>query len=706
MLKKAILFSLFSVICVYANDELHDTIMTLMSKMTLEEKVSLCHGNTNFTTAGIERLNIPPLRMSDGPHGVREEISLNSWAPAGWTNDYATYFPTGTALAATWNPQLANEFGKALGAEARYRNKDILLGPALNIIRTPLCGRNFEYFSEDPFLVSKLVVPLITGIQTNDVAACAKHFVANNQEKQRGSINVKVDERTLQEIYLPGFKAAVTEGNVLSVMGAYNKVRGQHCCHNDYLLNTVLKGDWGFKGVVISDWGGTHDTYEAALNGLDIEMGTDLKDFDSFYLADPFLKALKNGDIDEKVLDEKVYRILYVRFHTNMKKDRKQGEFNTPKHQQLTKKMAHEAVVLLKNENNLLPLDSTQIKSIAVIGENAVREHAYGGGSSSIKALYEVTPLEGLINAVGMDMDLNFSAGYSSEETTDDMINRAAETAEQADVAIVFGGLNHNVGNDSEMADRTSMKLPYRQDELIQKIVKANPKTIVVNISGSPVNMQQWIEDVPGVLQGWYAGMEAGNAFADILFGAVNPSGKLAFTFPKKLSDSPAHTMGNYPGKDGVVHYEEGVLVGYRYFDTKEIEPQFCFGHGLSYTNFDYQNLTISSQKDDKAAVVECNVTNTGKVKGAEIVQVYVGDEKSTLYRPVQELKGFQKVNLEPGETKKVTVTLDGSAFAYFNLENNQCIAEKGRFTIRVGSSSRDIRLQDSFELEKTIVIE
>ncbi len=535
------------------------------------------------------------------------------------------------------------------------------------------------------------------------MAACAKHFVANNQEEQRGSINVELSERALQEIYLPGFKAAVDAG-VLTFMGAYNKLRGEHCCHNDYLLNTILKDQWGFDGLVMSDWGGAHDTRQAALNGLDLEMGTHLTDYDSFYLADPFLKLLRSGEIDESVVNDKVYRILYVMLHTNMVADRKKGAFNTPEHQQLTRKLGEEAVVLLKNDG-ILPLDAGAVKSVAVIGENAVRELAYGGGSSAIKALYEVTPLQGLVDIVGDQVDLHFSMGYSSEETTDAMIERAVETAQAADVAVVFGGLNHDVRNDSEMEDRLGMKLPYRQDDLIAAVTAANPKTVVVNISGSPVNMQRWLDAVPAVVQGWYAGMEAGHVFADVLFGNVNPGGKLTFTFPKTLADSPAHAIGEYPGDNGTVHYKDDIFVGYRYFDTMDVEPQFGFGHGLSYTTFEYGDVTVT-ETENGVVELSCEVTNTGGMAGSEVVQAYVQDVKCKVERPQKELKGYKKVHLEPGETQTVRIRLDAWAFAYFHPKKERRQADRGDFVFHVGSSSRDIRQTAPYQLAKNIILE
>ncbi|RQW01045.1 MAG: glycosyl hydrolase, partial [Calditrichaeota bacterium] len=516
----------------------------------------------------------------------------------------------------------------------------------------------------------------------------------------------------LREIYMPGFKAAVQQGGVLSVMCSYNKFRGEYLCSNAYLLTDVLKEEWDFPGVVLSDWDATHSTIPAAKAGLDLEMGTNVSDYKDYYFADPLIDAVRSGKLDKKVVDDKVRRILGVMFAINMFGERSNGSLNTPEHQQFALKVAEEAVVLLKNENNLLPLDISSVKSVAVIGDNATREHAPGGYSSGIKALYEVTPLEGLQNKLKDKVKINFALGYEktsqeifgkgvvyspNPERATQLIEEAVAAAEQSDVAIIFGGLNHDF--DTEGLDRTDMKLPYTQNELIKAVHQANPSTIVVLISGSPVEIYEWADLVPSILQGWYAGMEGGNAFANILFGDVNPSGKLPFTMPVKLEDSPAHAIGEYPGTGGTVNYNEGILVGYRYFLTRNIEPQFCFGHGLSYTQFAYSDLKIkeSVKEVDLPLEVGLKVTNTGDRPGMEVVQLYVGDKQATVERPDRELKGFRKVYLSAGEEKEIKFTLDRDALSFYDSESSSWKAEPGIFTILLGSSSQDIRLMGEF---------
>jgi len=692
-------------------------ILNLLSQLTLEEKIGMIHANSKFTISGVERLGIPELSMSDGPHGVRQEINRHNWDAAGWTTDSSSYLGTGTELAATWDPELAYKFGKALGAEARYRKKDVILGPGINIMRTPLCGRNFEYMGEDPFLISKMVVPVIKGIQENDVAACIKHFIVNNQEFERSKVNVEVDERTLREIYLQGFEAAIKEGGALTVMSAYNKLRGTYCSENEYLLNNILKQEWGFEGIVISDWNGTYSTKAAALGGLDIEMGTRQDDYNDYYFADPLLNFVRSGEIDESVIDEKVKRILYVMVKTNMLDDnRKEGAYTIPLHFQTSKRIAQEAIVLLKNDKNILPFKKDQFKSLAVIGDNATRKHSNEGGSSMVKSKYEITPLQGIQNKIGDRVQINFAQGYErtttfswdkplkdsfDPEKAKTLRQEAIKAAKESEAVIIFGGLNHDF--DTEGWDRRDMKLPYEQDLLIKEVQEVNPNTIVVLIAGSPVEMDNWLDKIPAVILGWYAGMEGGNAIADVLFGDVNPSGKLPFTFPEKLEDSPAHKMGNYPGKNHTVNYEEGIFVGYRYFDTEKIDPIFCFGHGLSYTDYEYSDLQINNlsfNKDDKL-LVKCNVTNTGKRDGFEVVQLYINDLESSVERPLKELKGFKKIFLKAGEMRQVNFELDKSAFSFYDINTSGWKAEPGKFKVLVGSSSRDIRLDKEIKLVK-----
>ena len=674
----------------------------LLSRLTLAEKISLIHADSKFTTAAIPRLGIPRRWLDDGPHGVREDIGPDSWQPSGKTDDFSTAMPAGICLAATWNPDLGYAEGEAIGQEARARGKDIMLGPGVNILRTPLCGRNFEYLGEDPFLSSRMAVGYVRGEQSQDISSCVKHFALNNQEFERGSINVEVDERTLHEIYLPAFKAVVQEGGVWSVMGAYNQFRGQHCCENDYLLNKTLKDEWGFKGLVMSDWGGVHDTREAALNGLDLEMGTD-KNYGDFYFAQPYLADLTSGTLPMDGLDEKVRRNLRVMFATHvLDSGRKTGSLNTAAHEIVARRVAEEGVVLLKNENNLLPLNYSKIKTIAVIGENATRLHAHGGDSSGIKAFYEITPLQGILNRAGKNVNVIFSEGYQKNGGAD-LADRAVAAAKSADVVVYIGGLNHDKGFDCEGADRTTLKMPYGQDELIQKIVAANPKTIVI-LEGTMVEMDSWLDKVPALLQAWYPGMEGGNALARILFGDVNPSGKLAATFPKRLEDSPAHALGAYPGTNGTVTYTEGLFVGYRWFDAKNIKPLFPFGFGLSYTTFKYSNLQIANGIDG-TVTAQFEIENTGSRAGAEVAQLYVHPEKPGVMRPEKELKGFKKVFLKPGEKQTLTIPLTQGAFAYFDPDKMGWIAEKGDFKILVGGSSRDLALQAEYNLAETAFI-
>jgi beta-glucosidase len=705
------------------NQPLEARVDDLLSRLTFEEKLSLVIANSKFTTAALPRVGLPERWLSDGPHGVREDVGPHTWDPAGHTDDFATYMPVSMALASTWNPEMARVYAGVIGREARKRGKDIMLGPGVNIVRTPLCGRNHEYLGEDPYLISRMAVAYIQGEQAEEVASCVKHFAANNQEWERNSINVEMDERTLREIYLPAFEAAVKEGGVLTVMGAYNKFRGQYCCHNDYLLNQILKGEWGFTGLVVSDWAGTYDTREAALNGLDLEMGTD-KPYEEFYLSHAFREGLLSGEFPMEVLDDKARRNLRVMLATGALEGRSPGAINTPEHQETARLVAEEGIVLLKNEGAILPLDPSKLQTIAVIGENAVLLHGHGGESARIKAFYEISPLEGIVRRVGDDVNVLFSRGYrqpdrskvgsadaagvdkwetksTSSQEEAELSLRAVQAAGQADVVIYLGGLNHNPYLDTEGVDRRDMTLPYGQDELLTRVVEANPNTVVVLFSGAPVEMGSWLEQTPAVVQAWYPGMEGGNALARILFGDVNPSGKLPCTFPKRLEDSPAHALGNYPGQCGTVRYEEGLLVGYRWFDTKEIDPLFAFGHGLSYTQFEYSDLRLTEQKESSEPLlsVEFDITNVGAREGGEVAQVYVHDVESSLPRPNQELKAFQKVFLQPGEKRTIRLALDFRAFAFYDPEQRGWLAEEGNFTIRVGSSSRDIRLSGTFHL-------
>ena len=702
---------------IYLDDSqpIENRVEDALSRLTLKEKVDLCHAQSKFSSKGVSRLGIPEVWMTDGPHGVRPEIFWDNWSQAQWTNDSCTAFPALTCLAASFNPAVSYLYGKAIGEEARYRNKSILLGPGVNIYRTPLNGRNFEYLSEDPYLASKMVVPYIHGVQSNGVAACVKHFALNNQENWRMDVDVNVSDRALREIYLPAFKAAVTEGKVWSLMGSYNKFRGQHCCHNDLLLNQILKKEWGFGGVVVSDWGGVHNAQEAALNGLDIEMGTNTNgmtssvanSYNSYCLATPFLLALKEGTIEQSIVDDKARRILRLIFRTVMNRCRTFGSFATPEHAAVARKIAQEGIVLLKNEKQQLPI-SRSVKSIAVIGENANRSMTIGGGSSELKVKYEISPLEGIINRFGKTAKVEYAMGYGSGKYDYDAVvpstynakilrTEAVALASKSEMVVLVGGLNKNSNQDCEGRDRVSYSLPFEQNELLTEILKVNKKVVLVLISGNAVEMP-WIKEIPAVVQAWYGGTESGNALADILSGDINPSGKLPFTFPVRLQDNAAMSFGkiSYPG-DSITHkqeYKDDILVGYRWHDTKGIKPLFAFGHGLSYTSFSYGKVSADKAMYSKNDTLKLSVTitNTGKVDGAEVVQAYVSELKSPVLRPEKELKGFQKVFLKAGATKQVEIKLAVNDWAYFNETTQSWKLNSGRFLIQIGGASDEIK--------------
>lgn len=692
-----------------ANDKMQEEkIHSLISQMTLEEKVSLLHGNSKFYVSGIKRFAIPEWALSDGPHGVRAEINRHDWAYAGWTNDSATCFPPGTALAATWNPKLAYERGIVLGEEARFRKKDILLGPGINIIRSPLCGRNFEYMSEDPFLISKMSVAYIKALQSKDVAVSVKHWLANNQEEHRDSVDVHMSERALREIYLPGFKASVTEGGAYTVMAAYNKFRGDWCSENEYLNREILRKEFGFKGVLMTDWAAAHSTIKAALTGLDLEMGTDRKDYNEWYFANPLIKAVEEGKVPVAVVDEKVANVLRVMIKTKMfdEEKREKGRMNTPEHQQAAYNDAAEAAVLLQNNGNILPLNFNKIKSIAVIGDNATRRHCDGGLSSEIKALYEITPLEAIRRKFGTTVKINFAQGYEKQSTFKEgsntgqtssgkvdwkLIDEAIEVAKQSEVVVIFGGLNHDF--DTESSDKQNMDLPYGQDVLIREVAKANPNTVVVIVAGSPVKLSGIVHRVPAILWSWFGGMEGGNVVADLLSGKINPSGKLPFTLPVSLDQSPAHALGNFPGRNLSVNYEEDILVGYRWFDTKKIVPQFSFGFGLSYSDFSISNFSTdkSSYKKGDTIHAKCTIKNTGSRYGAEVVQLYVSDPACSVLRPEKELKGFEKIFLHAGEAKTVELIVKIADLAFYDETKKAWNVEAGDFVLHIGNSSDNI---------------
>ncbi|HET9571064.1 MAG TPA: glycoside hydrolase family 3 C-terminal domain-containing protein [Bacteroidales bacterium] len=695
------------------NKPIEERIENALSQMSTEEKVALCHAQSKFSSKGVPRLGIPDVWSSDGSNGVSDEKLWDEWSGAQWTNDSCTAFPALTALAATFNPKMALLYGKSLGEEVRHREKAILLGPGVNIYRSPLNGRNFEYMGEDPFLASRMVVPYVQGVQSCGVAACVKHFALNNQEICRGEINVNVSDRALHEIYLPVFKAAVQEGKVYSIMAAYNKFRGEHCCHNDLLLNKILKQDWKFDGVVISDWGGVHNTDEAVNNGLDIEMGTYTNGlttqghfpFSSYYLANPFLKGIKDGKYDMAKLDDKARRILRLIFRTTMSANRPFGRFVSPEHSQAARNIAQEAIVLLKNENKMLPIPVGKYQKIAVIGENAIRSPNVGGGSTSLKVAYETVPLQGFIEKYGKD-HVFYSMGYASgpslygrEEPSkldaDSLLNAAVELAKTADMVFFVGGLNKNYLQDCESGDRISLSLPFGEDKLIESLQKVNKNIVVILVDGNAVAMP-WLPKVPAVVQTWYLGSEAGNALAEVISGEVNPSGKLPFSFPKKLTDIGAHAFDKlcYPGDSVNVQYKEDILVGYRWLDTKKIEPLFPFGYGLSYTTFAYSKPTVNVEeaKIDDNIKVSFTLTNTGKVNGAETAQLYVGKPKSSVYRATKELKAFEKVFLKAGESRTVTIEVPVSRFAYYNEAKQAWEVESGKYSLMLGSSSRDLK--------------
>ena len=812
------------------NHNLEEKISQQLAQLTLSEKISLVHASGKFHINAIDRVGIPEMWLSDGPHGVRHQIERDSWASAGWTDDHATYLPHLTSVAASWDRNMAALHGQVLGAEARDREKDFILGPGVNLARLSLYGRNFEYMGEDPILVAKLVVPQIKAIQQNDVAATIKHYALNTQELNRTGVNAKPDERTLREVYLPAFEYAVKEADVLGIMGAYNEYYGTNANQSKHLVMDILKGEWGFNGVLLTDWNVDINTYEAAVNGLDLEMGTVVDSYDDYFLAKPFQKMIEAGEIPESILDDKVRRILRVQHRIGMyDKARYKGERNSIKHQTAARKIATEGVVLLKNEpvnqQAVLPLNQKAIKHILVLGPNADKKHGQGGGSSEVKSLYEITPLAGLKAQLGNEVKITLMRAKSSElapiasdyvasrhwtgtpawniayysdqnrnqlideswvvdsqyqpvnvsspvfitmsadikplntgihelivktegsfslkinnevvlaSTTDkqlshkialqadttyqfevqyqgsqgfvlgweapnDLFTPEAEylaAAKEADAVIYFGGLSH--ADDRESIDRSHMKLPNSQDEIISKLLAVNEKTVVFLIAGSAVEMP-WAEQANAIVWGWYGGMEAGHAFADIIFGDVNPSGKLPITLPKKLSDTAPIALNDYNAVESL--YSEGVFIGYRWFEQQNIQPIFAFGHGLSYSQFSYSDLTLSSRQLSGAEqlTVTAKITNTGQVAGAEIVQLYLHDKVASVARPAKELKDFTKVFLKPGETKEVSLTLNQRDLSFWDIKSNDWYAEAGDFSVLLAASSDDVRLQADFSYQ------
>ena len=704
-----------------------------LKRMTLDEKIRVIHAQSKFSSAGVPRLGFPDFWTDDGPHGVRPDVLWDEWEQAGQTNDSCVAFPALTCLAATWNPQLSLIYGESLGEEALYRGKDMILGPGVNIYRTPLNGRNFEYMGEDPYLSSRMVVPYIQGMQSKGIAACVKHYALNNDEEYRHQVNVIVSDRALHEIYLPAFKAAITEGKAWGIMGAYNLYKNQHNCHNAILLNKILKQDWQFDGVVVSDWGGTHDTDEAVKNGLDLEFGTwtdgltmgATNAYDNYYLADAYKRLIKEGKYTTKELDDKVRRVLRLFYRTTMNRQRPHGFLCSESHYAAARKIAEEGIVLLKNDGGtVLPININKVKNILVVGENAVKMMTVGGGSSSLKVQREVSPLDGLKARLRGIAEVDYARGYvgdvtgayngvttgqdlSESRSEDELIAEAVEKAKKADYVIVFGGLNKSDYQDCEGHDRKDYALPYAQNKLVEALAQVNTRLVFVNISGNAVAMP-WIKKVPAVLQGWFIGSESGNALASILVGDANPSGKLPFSWMQSLEQYGAHALGAYPGtwrSDGKIideEYKEDIFVGYRWADQHKQKPLFPFGHGLSYTTFEYGGKSRIEKSADGTPLftLHTSIKNTGSREGAETVQLYIRDVKSSLPRPVKELKGFQKVTLAPGEQRDITFTIDKSMLSYYDDSKGEWVMEPGRFEALIGASAGDIKSKVSFEMK------
>ena len=720
---------------VYLDDTkpIETRIDDLMSRLTLEDKIAIIHAQSKFSSPGIKRLGLPDFWTDDGPHGVRPDVLWDEWEQAGQTNDSCVAFPALTCLAATWNPQLSYNYGRALGEEARYRGKDMILGPGVNIYRTPLNGRNFEYMGEDPYLASVMVAPYVQGLQSTGVAACVKHFALNNHETNRHTTNINLSDRALYEIYLPAFKAAVQQGGAWGVMGAYNLYKNIHNCYNPILVNQILKGEWGFDGVLVSDWGGAHDTHQAVVGGLDMEFGswTNGLDhgypnaYDSYYLAQPYKELIQAGKYTTRELDDKVRRVLRLFFRTTLNNHRAQGFMCSDEHYEVARDVAQEGIVLLKNKGGVLPINTSTTKRVLVVGENAIKMMTVGGGSSSLKVQHEILPLDGLKTRLEKEnIIVDYARGYVGDttgnyngvttgqnlvdmRTPQQLIDEAVAKASQADYVVVFGGLNKSMHQDAEDGDRLSYGLPYDQDRLVEALAQANKNLIFVNISGNAVAMP-WADAVSAIVQGWFLGSETGTSLASILVGDANPSGKLPFTWYEKLEDCGAHRMGNFPGvkrsNEDIfdIDYAEGLYVGYRGVDKFKTRPLFAFGHGLSYTSF-----ALTDAKADKKEITATdsitftvNVTNTGKLAGSETVQLYITDVKSSLERPLKELKGFKKVRLNAGETQAVSITVGRDALSYFDDKQHQWVAEPGDFIARIGTSSDNISAQVKFKLK------
>ena len=723
----------------------------IIAQMTLEEKVEMLHGKTMFTSAGVERLGIADIKYADGPFGIREELQPHGWAPLGWEKDKATYFPTGSALAATWSPDLAYEYGTGMAREARLRGKDMILGPAINIQRIPTGGRTYEYLSEDPFLSARLSVGYTKGVQDNGAAACLKHYALNNQENNRGTVDVIVDERTMREIYLPPFKAAVQEADAYGVMSAYNKVNGYWCAENDVLLKQILREEWGFGGMVISDWAGTHSSVGSAEAGLNVEMPG--KEF----MGAALLDSVKTGAVSEEVIDQRVREILRVRMAISPVPEKEANQVMTsqPEQQQIAYNVASKSIVLLKNEG-ILPLDLSIKPMIAVIGENAVRITATGGIGAGVKALYEITPLEGLKNKIGDKAEIVYAQGYVPVELDYEAIygnkdpkeiereNRekavlskklnkeALEVASKADIIIFMGGDNRAV--ETEGSDRTNIKLPSGQDELLTEIAKVNPNIVTVLVSGAPNDLRTVNPISKAMVLSWFNGTEGGNALADVLVGNISPGGRLPFTLPLKLEDSPAYALGNYPqgtknadvfvdlveesegdltakgakeevatGEDpNKAYYSEGLLVGYRWFDTKELPVMYPFGYGLTYTTFEYSALNTDKVEYIANEVISLsfNLKNSGDFTADEVAQVYVHRVNPSVEWPSKELKAFSRVTLSAGEQKTISLEIPVSELRYWNEETQSWEDDLCDIEILVGTSVNDIKIKKTVSLK------
>ena len=718
-----------------------------LSRMTLAEKIAVIHAQSKFSSPGVARLGIPGIWCTDGPHGIRAEVKWDEWDQAGWTNDSCIAFPALTCLAATWNTDMSLLYGKSIGEEALYRNKQVLLGPGVNIYRSPLNGRNFEYMGEDPYLSATMVVPYIQGVQQNGVATCVKHFALNSQEDGRHVVNANVSDRALYEIYLPAFKAAVQEGQSWSIMGAYNRIWGQYACHNHRLLVDILRGEWGFDGAVISDWGGVSNTDEAIRNGLDLEFGswTDgltegrSNSYDMYYLALPYLKKIQSGEVGTKELDDKVRNVLRLIFRTSMNPNKGFGSLCSDAHIAAARQIAGEGIVLLKNDpvgkkktaQPVLPIAQDK-KTILVVGENAIKQMTVGGGSSSLKAKYEISPLQGIRErAAQAGAEVRYVRGYvgdiggeyngvttgqdlRDDRTPQQLIDEAVAAAREADIVLFIGGLNKADHQDAEGYDRLQYALPYGQDELISALAKANSNLAVVILSGNAYAMP-WLKQVPALVQAWFNGSETGHALADVLFGDVNPSGHLPFTIMHELEDYPAHQYGAqaYPGVNNEVEYKEDLFVGYRYADLygqKKVlnyessgktysinppkrKPLFAFGHGLSYTTFSMSKATLDGN------TLRVRIRNTGTRAGKQVVQLYVAPQKPDIVRPVKELKAFRKVSLQPGEEQEVVFELGEQMFQYFDADAHQWVTDKGAYKLMVGTAADAIQSVTSYSL-------